>query len=180
MKLDCKHNPTVGGFCVHFKNRSVEKGFGKHPLLCSCMLESRQDRSCSAGVGNLRPNENQMLMNHMNQAIVAALRPLLTHTHTLLPLLLASISVLSSSPTAQAAFGGSLPLCPFGTRFLFRSVDYRKRPTGPMLVATYWPDLPSRIDAAYENPVEEKSVFFSGVLQNVTRLEQLVHSIIES
>lgn len=37
-----------------------------------------------------------------------------------------------------------------------------------MLVATYWPDLPSRIDAAYENPVEEKSVFFSGVLENIS------------
>lgn len=33
-----------------------------------------------------------------------------------------------------------------------------------MLVATYWPDLPSKIDAAYENPVEEKTVFFAGTL----------------
>lgn len=32
-----------------------------------------------------------------------------------------------------------------------------------MLVATYWPDLPAKIDAAYENPVEEKTVFFAGM-----------------
>lgn len=32
-----------------------------------------------------------------------------------------------------------------------------------MLVATYWPDLPAKIDAAYENPVEEKTVFFAGL-----------------
>lgn len=32
-----------------------------------------------------------------------------------------------------------------------------------MLVATYWPDLPSKIDAAYENPLEENSVFFAGM-----------------
>lgn len=42
---------------------------------------SRQDGSCSAGVGSLSPNENQMLMN---QTIVAAealaLKPPLSHT----------------------------------------------------------------------------------------------------
>merc|ERR1719427_723067 len=31
-----------------------------------------------------------------------------------------------------------------------------------MLVGTYWPDLPNKIDAAYENPIEEKTVFFAG------------------
>ncbi|KAK1890694.1 72 kDa type IV collagenase [Dissostichus eleginoides] len=46
--------------------------------------------------------------------------------------------------------------------FLFRSVNFRSKPTGPMLVATYWPDLPIKIDAAYENPVEENTVFFAG------------------
>lgn len=32
-------------------------------------------------------------------------------------------------------------------------------------MATYWSDLPVKIDAAYENPVEEKTVFFSGTPQ---------------
>uniref|UniRef100_A0AAQ6A3J1 72 kDa type IV collagenase n=1 Tax=Amphiprion ocellaris TaxID=80972 RepID=A0AAQ6A3J1_AMPOC len=50
----------------------------------------------------------------------------------------------------------------FKDRFLFRSVNFRSKPNGPMLVATYWPDLPAKIDAAYENPVEEKTVFFAG------------------
>ncbi|KAK5934957.1 hypothetical protein CgunFtcFv8_020360 [Champsocephalus gunnari] len=50
----------------------------------------------------------------------------------------------------------------FKDRFLFRSVNFRSKPTGPMLVATYWPDLPIKIDAAYENPVEENTVFFAG------------------
>lgn len=47
-----------------------------------------------------------------------------------------------------------------------------------MLVATYWPDLPSRIDAVYKNPVEEKSVFFSGVLENMSSLESLFLPVI--
>uniref|UniRef100_A0A4W4HBK9 72 kDa type IV collagenase n=1 Tax=Electrophorus electricus TaxID=8005 RepID=A0A4W4HBK9_ELEEL len=38
----------------------------------------------------------------------------------------------------------------------------RIKPTGPMLVATFWSDLPEKIDAAYENPLEEKTVFFAG------------------
>ncbi|KAG7263174.1 hypothetical protein CRUP_002204 [Coryphaenoides rupestris] len=50
----------------------------------------------------------------------------------------------------------------FKDKFLFRSVNFRSRPTGPMLVATYWPDLPPKINAAYENPLEEKTVFFAG------------------
>uniref|UniRef100_A0A8C6PPF2 72 kDa type IV collagenase n=1 Tax=Nothobranchius furzeri TaxID=105023 RepID=A0A8C6PPF2_NOTFU len=50
----------------------------------------------------------------------------------------------------------------FKDRFLFRSVNFRSKPNGPMLVATYWPDLPAKIDAAYENPVDEKTVFFAG------------------
>lgn len=47
---------------------------------------------------------------------------------------------------------------------MFRSVNFRSRPTGPMLVATYWPDLPAKINAAYENPLEEKTVFFAGMV----------------
>lgn len=31
-----------------------------------------------------------------------------------------------------------------------------------MLVATFWSELPEKIDAAYENPLEEKTVFFAG------------------
>ena len=38
-----------------------------------------------------------------------------------------------------------------------------------MLVATYWPDLPAKIDAAYENPVEEKTVFFAGMQEKETK-----------
>lgn len=36
-----------------------------------------------------------------------------------------------------------------------------------MLVATYWPDLPSKLDAAYENPVDETTVFFAGMLEKL-------------
>uniref|UniRef100_G3PWN0 72 kDa type IV collagenase n=1 Tax=Gasterosteus aculeatus aculeatus TaxID=481459 RepID=G3PWN0_GASAC len=53
----------------------------------------------------------------------------------------------------------------FKDRFLFRSVNFRSKPDGPTLVATYWPDLPAKIDAAYENPLEETSVFFAGMLE---------------
>ncbi|XP_052340888.1 72 kDa type IV collagenase-like [Oncorhynchus keta] len=50
----------------------------------------------------------------------------------------------------------------FKDRFIFRSTNFRGKPSGPMLVATYWPELPVTIDAAYENPLEEKTVFFAG------------------
>uniref|UniRef100_A0A4W4HBK7 72 kDa type IV collagenase n=1 Tax=Electrophorus electricus TaxID=8005 RepID=A0A4W4HBK7_ELEEL len=50
----------------------------------------------------------------------------------------------------------------FKDRFLFRSASVNSKPTGPMLVATFWSDLPEKIDAAYENPLEEKTVFFAG------------------
>lgn len=40
-----------------------------------------------------------------------------------------------------------------------------------MLVATYWPDLPAKIDAAYENP-EEKTVFFAGILRKARDFEK--------
>lgn len=29
-------------------------------------------------------------------------------------------------------------------------------------MATFWSELPEKIDAAYENPLEEKTVFFAG------------------
>uniref|UniRef100_A0AAY5KR53 72 kDa type IV collagenase n=1 Tax=Esox lucius TaxID=8010 RepID=A0AAY5KR53_ESOLU len=50
----------------------------------------------------------------------------------------------------------------FKDRFIFRSTNFRGKPSGPMLVATYWPELPATIDAAYENPLEERTVFFAG------------------
>ncbi|MBN3290662.1 MMP2 collagenase, partial [Polypterus senegalus] len=50
----------------------------------------------------------------------------------------------------------------FKDRFLWRTSNPRSKPTGPMLVATFWSDLPDKLDAAYENPLEEKTVFFSG------------------
>lgn len=43
-----------------------------------------------------------------------------------------------------------------------------------MLVATYWPDLPSKIDAAYENPVDEKTVFFSGMLEKIRKCDEMM------
>uniref|UniRef100_A0A8C8A0D3 72 kDa type IV collagenase n=1 Tax=Oryzias sinensis TaxID=183150 RepID=A0A8C8A0D3_9TELE len=61
----------------------------------------------------------------------------------------------------------------FKDRFLFRSVNFRSKPKGPLLVATYWPDLPAKIDAAYENPVEEKTVFFAGNQFWVYRADEL-------
>uniref|UniRef100_A0A671W7G9 72 kDa type IV collagenase n=1 Tax=Sparus aurata TaxID=8175 RepID=A0A671W7G9_SPAAU len=61
----------------------------------------------------------------------------------------------------------------FCARFLFRSVNFRSKPNGPMLVATYWPDLPSKIDAAYENPVDEKTVFFAGNEMWVYKADEL-------
>uniref|UniRef100_A0AAY4F096 72 kDa type IV collagenase n=1 Tax=Denticeps clupeoides TaxID=299321 RepID=A0AAY4F096_9TELE len=47
-------------------------------------------------------------------------------------------------------------------RFLFRSANFMSKPSGPLLVATFWSDIPDKIDAAYENPLEEKTVFFAG------------------
>lgn len=126
-------------------------------MLCSCALKTSQDRTCSAGVGSLSSNENQMLMN---QTIVVgsarqAFALTATHTHTHV-----------HTPTQ---FPGSSTLCSLTgslrARFLFRSVNFGSKPTGPMLVATYWPDLPSKIDAAYENPVDETTVFFAGMLE---------------
>lgn len=162
----------------------MEKSLGSCHCCAAVYWKSRQDRSCSAGVGNLSPNENQMLMN---QAIVAgsasealALKPPLAHTHTRSlpppphhhPLLSSFTLALISSPAHQP-FDCSPTRSPCA-RFLFRSVNFRSKPNGPMLVATYWPDLPSKIDAAYENPVEEKTVFFSGMLENTRHCEEMV------
>lgn len=46
-----------------------------------------------------------------------------------------------------------------------------------MLVATYWPDMPSKIDAAYENPVDETTVFFAGMLEKDTHTHQDVEPL---
>ncbi|KAK9392689.1 72 kDa type IV collagenase [Crotalus adamanteus] len=50
----------------------------------------------------------------------------------------------------------------FKDRFFWRTANERSRPTGPLLVAVFWTDVPEKIDAVYEAPQEEKSVFFSG------------------
>lgn len=50
----------------------------------------------------------------------------------------------------------------FKDRFIWRTVTPRDKPTGPLLVATFWPELPEKIDAVYEAPQEEKAVFFAG------------------
>uniref|UniRef100_A0A670YYG0 72 kDa type IV collagenase n=3 Tax=Pseudonaja textilis TaxID=8673 RepID=A0A670YYG0_PSETE len=50
----------------------------------------------------------------------------------------------------------------FKDRFFWRTANERSRPTGPLLIAVFWTDLPEKIDAVYEAPQEEKSVFFSG------------------
>nr|XP_020655704.1 72 kDa type IV collagenase [Pogona vitticeps] len=50
----------------------------------------------------------------------------------------------------------------FKDRFIWRTANQRNRPMGPLLVATFWSELPEKIDAVYEAPQEEKAVFFSG------------------
>ncbi|XP_069594698.1 72 kDa type IV collagenase [Ranitomeya imitator] len=50
----------------------------------------------------------------------------------------------------------------FKDRFIWRSVNRRSRPSGPLLIATFWPELPDKIDAVYEDPHEEKTIFFAG------------------
>ncbi|MEE6522093.1 hypothetical protein FKM82_020488, partial [Ascaphus truei] len=50
----------------------------------------------------------------------------------------------------------------FKDRFIWRSVNPRTRPSGPLLVGTFWPELPEKIDAVYEAPQEEKTIFFAG------------------
>ncbi|XP_075394097.1 72 kDa type IV collagenase [Tenrec ecaudatus] len=50
----------------------------------------------------------------------------------------------------------------FKDRFIWRMVTPNEKPTGPLLVATFWPDVPEKIDAVYEAPQEEKAVFFAG------------------
>uniref|UniRef100_A0A452SMY2 72 kDa type IV collagenase n=1 Tax=Ursus americanus TaxID=9643 RepID=A0A452SMY2_URSAM len=50
----------------------------------------------------------------------------------------------------------------FKDRFIWRTVTPRNKPMGPLLVATFWPELPEKIDAVYEAPQEEKAVFFAG------------------
>lgn len=172
---------------VCLKNRSVEKSMVSCYCCAAVYWKSGQDGSCSAGVCSLSPNENQMLMN---QTIVAgsasealALKPRsLIHTDThafslsFSPHLLISplwsfhsyfFTLISSLACLTHDCSSTHSLC----RFLFRSVNFRSKPNGPMLVATYWPDLPAKIDAAYENP-EEKTVFFAGILRKARDFEK--------
>lgn len=58
---------------------------------------------------------------------------------------------------------GVVSCVPFPLRFIWRTVTPRDKPMGPLLVATFWPELPEKIDAVYEAPQEEKAVFFAGV-----------------
>lgn len=58
---------------------------------------------------------------------------------------------------------------PPALRFIWRSVTLGEKPTGPLLVATFWPELPDKIDAVYEAPQEEKAVFFAGVWEGSCR-----------
>lgn len=50
----------------------------------------------------------------------------------------------------------------FKDRFFWRSTNPRSKPSGPNLVVIYWVDLPDTIDAAYEDPIQEKNIFFAG------------------
>ncbi|XP_056382277.1 72 kDa type IV collagenase [Hyla sarda] len=50
----------------------------------------------------------------------------------------------------------------FKDRFIWRSVGRRSRPSGPLLIATFWSELPDKIDAVYEDPHDEKTIFFAG------------------
>ncbi|KAM4722162.1 72 kDa type IV collagenase [Rhinophrynus dorsalis] len=50
----------------------------------------------------------------------------------------------------------------FKDRFIWRTVNPRNRPSGPLLLATFWPELPDKIDAVYEDPQDEKTIFFAG------------------
>ncbi|CAH2324758.1 72 kDa type IV collagenase [Pelobates cultripes] len=50
----------------------------------------------------------------------------------------------------------------FKDRFIWRTVNIGTRPSGPLLRAIFWSELPDKIDAVYEDPQEEKTIFFSG------------------
>uniref|UniRef100_A0A8C5PJG1 72 kDa type IV collagenase n=1 Tax=Leptobrachium leishanense TaxID=445787 RepID=A0A8C5PJG1_9ANUR len=50
----------------------------------------------------------------------------------------------------------------FKDRVIWRAQNIGARPTGPMLKGIFWSDLPDRIDAVYEDPQEEKTIFFAG------------------
>lgn len=84
-------------------------------------------------------------------------KPLPTHIPPVTPMDICNENIIFD---AVAQIRGEIFF--FKDRFLFRSPDARRKPTGPMLVSTFWSDLPEKIDAAYENPLEEKTVFFAG------------------
>lgn len=149
----------------------MEKSLGSSRCCAAVYWKSGQDRSCSVGVGSLSSNENQMLMNQAivagsaSKALALKLKPLTLKLpppphYSPLPLFHSHSHFIPSSSSLRMLS----PLLSLAARFLFRSVNFRSKPSGPMLVATYWPDLPSKIDAVYENPVEEKTVFFAGML----------------
>uniref|UniRef100_A0A7N8WK23 72 kDa type IV collagenase n=1 Tax=Mastacembelus armatus TaxID=205130 RepID=A0A7N8WK23_9TELE len=98
-----------------------------------------------------------------------------THTYTHSPHFLINPLCPSFTLILSPAFlpRDASPIHSFSARFLFRTVNFRSKPNGPLLVATYWPDLPIKIDAVYENPVEEKTVFFSGNEMWVYRGDEL-------
>lgn len=50
----------------------------------------------------------------------------------------------------------------FKDKFLWKTTNPRKKPTGPFLVTSLWPGLPEKISAAYESLQEDKAVFFAG------------------
>lgn len=54
------------------------------------------------------------------------------------------------------------PFAIFLPSFIWRTANQRSGLSGPLLVATFWSDVPEKIDAVYEAPQEEKAVFFSG------------------
>lgn len=62
---------------------------------------------------------------------------------------------------------GVVSCVPPPPRFIWRTVTPRNKPMGPLLVATFWPELPEKIDAVYEAPQEEKAVFFAGVWEGL-------------
>lgn len=69
-------------------------------------------------------------------------------------------------------------LCPIPVpRFIWRTVTPRDKPTGPLLVATFWPELPEKIDAVYEAPQEEKAVFFAGMWEGPAGPEFLFNQL---
>lgn len=159
---------------------------------CASYWKSGQVQACSAGVGTFSHNENQMLpwITPLWPVEILCLLLLfspfalfssfLSFSSSLFSLFLFFVSIFSSdtlfcllfplsNPTSFLTHLSGPPLShslflSTSSRFLFRSANFMTKPTGPMLVATFWSELPEKIDAAYENPLEEKTVFFAGTV----------------